>query len=344
MSRQTKWFLSMVMAVALLAGYHPGMSNAGGSEESFISIAYGVKPGDTLYGIAKRFYLTGDYVRVAKLNGLDPKAGLKAGTTVRLRNPLVLAQYTVQPGDTLFAITNKYYNRNQYLNALMTYNGITDPNTGLKLGMALRVPLPSGEGRHKVARGDTLYSLASRYFKASDYRQAIAQANGLPADGAVKAGQALRIPNPYDYKAAGSPAVAAPAAGTPSAKVYAIEIDVTRNKLYVLAGGKVERSFAIASGRDGLTPIGSYEIITKIKNPWYSAKGIPGGDPKNPLGSRWLGLDVPNTQGTTYGIHGTNAPASIGTNASAGCIRMHNEDVEWLFDRIPTGTKVKLHA
>nr|WP_235948473.1 L,D-transpeptidase [Paenibacillus glycinis] len=155
----------------------------------------------------------------------------------------------------------------------------------------------------------------------------------------------MEIPNPYYYATgAGAAAPAAPVTIAAPTKAYAIEIDIKQNKLYVSAGGKVEKSFAIASGRQGLTPIGSFEIVTKIKNPWYSAKGIPGGDPANPLGSRWLGLSVPNTEGTTYGIHGTNAPTSIGKSVSAGCIRMNNADVEWLFDMIPTGTKVKIHA
>jgi lipoprotein-anchoring transpeptidase ErfK/SrfK len=159
----------------------------------------------------------------------------------------------------------------------------------------------------------------------------------------------LRIPNPYYafVSTPASPAASTAAAVTPAAaaKLLSIEIDVTRNKLYVRSDGAVVKSFDVASGKEkGLTPTGTYEIVTKIKNPWYSAKSIPGGDPKNPLGSRWLGLNVGSTQGAKYGIHGTNAPASIGKNASAGCIRMLNADVEWLYAAIPTGTTVKIHA
>ncbi len=333
----------MVLVLMALAGY-PGVTNAAASKEAFISVTHTVKTGETLYGISRKFYLTGDYVQVAKWNGFDPKVALKAGTALKLSNPLVMDEYTVKAGDTLFAITNRYFNRNQYMNALMAYNRITDPNTELKMGMALRIPLPAGERRHVVLAGDTLYSLSSRFFKAADYQHAIAQSNGIAAaTGKISAGQVLRIPNPYYYKTGGASASASVTIASP-AKVLSIEIDITLNKLYVIAGGKTVKCFDIASGRKGLTPTGSFEIMTKIKNPWYSAKGIPGGDPKNPLGSRWLGLSVPHTEGTKYGIHGTNAPASIGTNASAGCIRMHNVDVEWLFDTIPSGTKVKLHA
>nr|WP_265415908.1 L,D-transpeptidase [Paenibacillus albus] len=157
----------------------------------------------------------------------------------------------------------------------------------------------------------------------------------------------LQIPNLYylSEPEATAAAIDKTATAVKQSKSVSIDINVTKNKLYVYTGIAIVKSFDIASGkRQGLTPIGSFEIVTKIKNPWYLAKDIPGGDPKNPLGSRWLGLSVPNTAGTKYGIHGTNAPSSIGTNASAGCIRMNNNDVEWLFDTIPTGTKVKIHA
>ncbi|MCQ2560053.1 MAG: L,D-transpeptidase, partial [Clostridia bacterium] len=62
------------------------------------------------------------------------------------------------------------------------------------------------------------------------------------------------------------------------------------------------------------------------------------GDPNNPLGPRWLGIEYGG--GYLYGIHGTNDPSSIGTNASAGCVRMNNSDVIGLYDIIPYGTQV----
>ena len=64
--------------------------------------------------------------------------------------------------------------------------------------------------------------------------------------------------------------------------------------------------------------------------PW-----VPGGHPMNPLGVRALYLG-----GTNYRIHGTDAPWTIGTAASKGCIRMYNEDVLDLYPRVPIGTKV----
>ncbi|HQG28631.1 MAG TPA: L,D-transpeptidase, partial [Candidatus Ozemobacteraceae bacterium] len=77
------------------------------------------------------------------------------------------------------------------------------------------------------------------------------------------------------------------------------------------------------------------KIANKAKNPAY--KNIPGGVPSNPLGTRWMGL---NTWGGSIGMHGTSAPASIGSRASHGCVRMYTADAEELFDLVRVGTPV----
>ena len=66
--------------------------------------------------------------------------------------------------------------------------------------------------------------------------------------------------------------------------------------------------------------------------------GMPGG-PGNPLGARALYLFKDGAD-TFFRIHGTNAPRSIGTNASNGCIRMVNAHVMDLYERVPLGTPV----
>ncbi|GAB7388945.1 hypothetical protein BSNK01_27830 [Bacillaceae bacterium] len=120
-----------------------------------------------------------------------------------------------------------------------------------------------------------------------------------------------------------------------------LKIDKRTNKLYVILNDVPVYSFPVATGKTkNLTPEGVFRIVAKVKNPWYLPKNIPGGDPQNPLGTRWLGLSVPNTGGYTYGIHGTNNPRSIGHRVSQGCIRMHNQHVEWLYRHIPLGTRV----
>ncbi len=120
-----------------------------------------------------------------------------------------------------------------------------------------------------------------------------------------------------------------------------IIINKKTNELAFYENGELVRVFKVATGRsESLTPEGTFRIVNKIKNrPYYKDK-IPGGDPRNPLGDRWLGLDARGTYGTTYAIHGNNNPKSIGTYASAGCVRMLNDEVRWLFERIEKFTAV----
>jgi lipoprotein-anchoring transpeptidase ErfK/SrfK len=118
-------------------------------------------------------------------------------------------------------------------------------------------------------------------------------------------------------------------------------INKATNHLTVYLNYKPIYRFGVGTGKNrSLTPEGTFKIVTKVKNPWYLPKNIAGGDPDNPLGRRWIGLNVPNTNGYKYGIHGTNNSSSIGKYVSQGCIRMKNEDVEWLFSHIPLQTPV----
>lgn len=120
-----------------------------------------------------------------------------------------------------------------------------------------------------------------------------------------------------------------------------IEINKDSNRLNVYLNNHIIYTFDVATGRQAEdTPEGQFQIVNKVKEPWYLPKDIPGGSTENPLGTRWLGLNVPDTNGYKYGIHGTNNASSIGMYASDGCIRMHNKDVEWLFRHIPVGTIV----
>lgn len=113
------------------------------------------------------------------------------------------------------------------------------------------------------------------------------------------------------------------------------------NELAYFKDGELIKVFDVGTGKSRkLTPEGTFKIINKVKNRPYYKEKIPGGSPRNPLGDRWMGLDVPGTWGNTYGIHGNNNEKSIGKYVSAGCIRMHNSDIRWLYDQISTGTTV----
>jgi lipoprotein-anchoring transpeptidase ErfK/SrfK len=117
--------------------------------------------------------------------------------------------------------------------------------------------------------------------------------------------------------------------------------DLDRLELAFIEDGEVRQVFPIAAGaEEELTPVGEFTLTVKASNPYYRKKDIPGGDEDNPLGTRWLGFDARETDGRVYGIHGTNNPDSIGKRATAGCIRMKNEDVEMLFKELPVGTRI----
>jgi hypothetical protein len=134
---------------------------------------------------------------------------------------------------------------------------------------------------------------------------------------------------------------AASAAAASSTSPDLIIVNKKSNKLGFFSGGKLEKVFPVATGKTkDLTPEGTFRIVLKAKNRPYYKEHIPGGDPANPLGDRWLGLEVNGTYGTTYAIHGNNNESSIGKYVSAGCIRMHNDDIHWLYPRVANKTTV----
>lgn len=119
-----------------------------------------------------------------------------------------------------------------------------------------------------------------------------------------------------------------------------IVINIPAMTLEVLGNGELVKSYRIAVGkRSTPTPTGSFQIASMVKDPtWYGPKGeIAKPGTKNPVGTRWLGLDRKG-----YGIHGTNAPGSIGRAASHGCIRLRNADAEDLFERVRVGDQVEI--
>lgn len=115
----------------------------------------------------------------------------------------------------------------------------------------------------------------------------------------------------------------------------------------------VVETYAVSVGRlDWSTPIGTTRVTGHVKDPaWYPPASVrerhanegrtlprrvdPG--PDNPLGGYAIGLDIPS-----YFIHGTNRPAGVGMRVTHGCIRMFPEDIEYIFNRLPRGTEVRI--
>ena len=99
--------------------------------------------------------------------------------------------------------------------------------------------------------------------------------------------------------------------------------------------------FPVAVGKPTTpSPVGTFTIVSRVANPTYYKPGkVIGPGPANPLGTRWIGLSEKG-----YGIHGTDAPRSIGHAQSHGCIRLRNQDVEKLFELVRAGDVVELQA
>jgi len=149
--------------------------------------------------------------------------------------------------------------------------------------------------------------------------------NGISDPKRVPAGRTLKIPRgPFHVKVDKSD----------------FRLDLYLQDLYV-------RSFRVGLGAQAGTPDGDWLVKDRVKSPTYypppsaeQTRVIRPGDPKNPLGDFWIGLKgvTGNAVGQeSFGIHGTNEPDSIGTNSSLGCVRMHNSDVQYVFNMLLPG-------
>ncbi|PSJ48130.1 peptidase [Zobellella endophytica] len=207
------------------------------------------------------------------------------------------------------------------------------------------IPLPEDKGQpvgqivvHTVQEGDSLAALA-RYYGVSPIL--MLAANPDRDLFLLRAGDQVLIPNQLLL---------------PRAATKGIVINLAELRLYYYPEQSNEvYVFPIGIGRVGrATP----EMITRItemrKNPtWtptantrreYEAKGIPlpavvPAGPDNPLGEYAMRLAYGSGE---YLIHGTNDPLDVGLRASAGCIRMYPEHVEWLFAQVDSGTQVQI--
>jgi lipoprotein-anchoring transpeptidase ErfK/SrfK len=125
-----------------------------------------------------------------------------------------------------------------------------------------------------------------------------------------------------------------------------VVIDTPNTFLYLVLGNGKALRYGIGVGREGFTWAGTKTVEKKAEWPdWHPPQEMierqpylprfMAGGPGNPLGARAMYLS-----GSVYRIHGTNAPSTIGQRVSSGCIRLTNEDVSDLYERVSVGAKV----
>jgi L,D-transpeptidase ErfK/SrfK len=135
----------------------------------------------------------------------------------------------------------------------------------------------------------------------------------------------------------------------PRTEPRGLVVNLPEMRLYdfTVEGGPEVFHVAIGDGVDP-TLLGEYRVGEKRVDPaWHVPESIqrekpelppvvpPG--PENPLGDRWMTIGT-----TSYGIHGTNNPWSIGRQATHGCIRLYADEMRRLFDRVPSGARIAI--
>lgn len=173
---------------------------------------------------------------------------------------------------------------------------------------------------YTVQSGDSLSEIAAKFQATTDGLRRI---NSLKSD-AIQPRMRLRIL-------------------TGKLRIY---VDKSDFRLWATVDDRIFLEFPVGTGRNNATPVGTFVIRVRQKDPAWWRPGespIPADDPRNILGVRWLGFeDTPQHVG--FGIHGTTDPSSLGKESSAGCIRMRNEDIELLYDFVRYGTEVVVRA
>ena len=178
----------------------------------------------------------------------------------------------------------------------------------------------AGARTHTVASGETLDAIARKLRKQGVPVESgtLMALNRIGDPRKIRAGQKLKVP------------------------VEPISTVVEKRSfcMAVYVGSDLIRLYRVAHGREGRTPEAEFTIGVKKEHPdWYSdGRRIPYGHPDNVLGDYWV--EWRHESLTGFGAHGTSEPDSIGTMASAGCIRMSDADIEDYFRIVPRGSRV----
>lgn len=195
--------------------------------------------------------------------------------------------------------------------------------------------LTGSEQEYTVAPGDSIWAITGRFTMNRALFHAL---NTVTDADRLRPGMRLRVSDRQIV---------------PRRHPDGIVVDLSARTLYWFAGNALKARYPVAVGRlDWATPPGRYRIVGRREDPvWHVPPSIQRemkerGDevvatvaagPNNPLGKYWIQLSAPG-----FGLHGTNAPASIGRYASHGCLRLLPEHIERLYREARDGTPVEI--
>ncbi|MBM4111613.1 MAG: LysM peptidoglycan-binding domain-containing protein [Phycisphaerae bacterium] len=202
-------------------------------------------------------------------------------------------------------------------------DAITTVNAGLFFSSTVN-PADAMMTTYTVKSGDALSKIAHKAGMAADWRM-IMRLNGIKDANRIRVGQVLKVP---------------------TCTFHAV-VNKSEYRLYLYAGEGADRvlvgTYPVGLGELNSTPTGAFMLKpgSRLVNPeWRNPRTgeyFKADDPKNPIGERWIGLqgvDAGNSKATSYGIHGTTDPTSIGKQASMGCVRLKDADVEVIFEAL----------
>jgi len=176
--------------------------------------------------------------------------------------------------------------------------------------------------RYVVQSGDNLVEIGRRFDLPYEI---VMRINGISDPRSIRAEQPLKVLHgPFN-----------------------VRIDKSDFRLDVYLRDLFLRSYPVGLGASSGTPTGVWRVKNRLENPTYfppasatNKQVIPAGDPNNPLGERWIGLEGVEGEAAGqegFGIHGTIEPDSIGRAVSLGCVRMRNEDAAFLYTLLLPG-------
>lgn len=230
--------------------------------------------------------------------------------TLRPSQYLQQAESAYEQGN-LLAARNSYKQALEGIKDIATLKDVQSTIEDLNMSILFSPIIEEGSISYIVQPNDSLSKIAKKFNTTVGF---LKRSNNLSSD-VILAGQKLKV----------------------NTGNFSVVIDKSQNLLFLKRDGDVIKTYIVSTGTDNSTPIGTFTIANKLKNPtWYKTGAVISPDnPENILGTRWLGFDFKG-----YGIHGTTEPEKLGEQVTLGCVRMSNDQVEELYDIIPVGTEV----